>query len=151
MPKTLMLMRHGDYADGHLNARGAEQSDIVAGKLVKAALVPDVIIHSPLPRAVETAQRVRDVFNAVTGRDIPLVSHDALSEGRQSFPVSEIDEGASTALAVSHMPNIVMLYNMFSGGCTVPDNAQTYVIEAPVDSWRDFKRGHAAHIFLPYD
>jgi len=81
-PKTLYFVRHGQSeaneqrlfqgADSPLSQLGREQATFVAHRLKHVDI--DVIISSPMPRALETAQEIH------TATGIPLETHESLRE-----------------------------------------------------------------------
>ena len=153
MPKTLMLMRHGQYTSGEtlLNTVGHEQVDDVAAQLAAAGLVPDVILHSPTPRAAETASRVRDVFNRVCGIDVPMQARSGLSVESKTCPVDitgALDSNVQTALVVSHQPNIYCVMKEIFGKVAPPHHAEAYVLEGDTAGWPGF-HGRMAADFRP--
>ena len=147
-----MLMRHGDYGYGMgLSARGENQSDNIAKQLAENNLIPDVIVHSPVKRAVQTAQRVHDVFNRIAGKDVPMVEREWLADGNYSSVenVATLDDTQELVLAVSHMPNIESLNESLTGDYSSPGNCQTYVVETQAEHWKDVRKGSILAIFQP--
>ena len=146
MPKTLMLMRHGQYTSGTtcLNDVGKEQADDVATQLAAAKVIPDVIVHSETPRAIETAKRVRDVFNSVCGKVITLCPRPGLSVECETSSLADItdviDNAAQTILVVSHQPNITkILTGMYGKAAALsPNHAQIYVLQDNTPEWSAF-------------
>jgi len=146
MSKTLMLMRHG-HAMNSLTLLGKEEVDNVARQFVSNNLVPDLIIHSPLLRAVETAQRVKNIFNDA-GFAVPLTLTDWL-ECDMYADVTDlrgIDPSVNVVLAVSHQPNIQSLTVRFSDVAVSPINAETRVLDAGQE-WATFVRGKEIAVF----
>lgn len=147
MPKTLILMRHGQYTSGTtcLNEVGREQVDDIATQLANAKVIPDVILHSETPRAEETAKRVRDVFNSVCGKDIPLCPQPRLSVECETSNLTDIteilDNTAQTVLVVSHQPNITRILTEMYGKAAAafsPNHAQIYVLHDDTPEWPAF-------------
>jgi probable phosphoglycerate mutase len=67
------LVRHGEAgADGRLTAAGREQADLLAARLSTTPLT--AVHHSPLLRAVETAQHVARALPRATMTASPLLS-----------------------------------------------------------------------------
>lgn len=140
--KTYILMRHGDYDDKGLTEEGKQQADAAAERAIKENLVPDLIVHSPMPRAAETAQRVRDVFSRVAGRDIPMAVNDNLHY--DYYPTSALlaeglSDGSSLVLAVTHAPNVRILSESFGKAC-YPGKGEMNVFRSRADSWSAIKK-----------
>ena len=149
--KTLLLMRHAQ-ADTNLTLTGRKQADDVARQIVESELLPDVILHSPVTRALETAQRLRDVFKASTGRDIPLVPSRALDLDSFIKPgnaLHEIDSAHKTVLMVTHQPKFEMLARKF-GYSASPENTETHVLREKAANWQDFSKPVIAGRIRPF-
>lgn len=135
--KTMMLMRHGDYNSSHLSDQGKREVDFVSAVLVEEGLVPDVIVHSPVTRAVETAQRVQDMFNLKAGKLVPMVSNSALEVGDTSKAdlLRSVNDNQNLVLAVTHQPNVESLSSSF-GREVSPNTAEVNVFEdKTAQSW----------------
>lgn len=139
--KTIILMRHGEYLGTNLTKSGQTQVDAAAEASVNDNLIPDVIVHSPVVRAVETAQRVQAVFARVSGRTIPLVCNRALAVG--STEVDRLTPGipaeAATALVVTHQPNVEDLSDQFGKYCS-PGTAEMNVFQTETANWADVRK-----------
>jgi broad specificity phosphatase PhoE len=136
--KTLMLMRHGqeDWG-GPLTETGKAQVDTAGQQLIEQKLVPDIILHSPIERAVETARRLKDMFQRVAGRDVPMKEVAALKNETFTQPAdlaSGAEETTKTLLAVTHLMNISNLSGTF-GKAVTAWNAEIVVCEAPDTLW----------------
>jgi phosphohistidine phosphatase SixA len=140
--KTIILMRHGSYdnSTSKLSDYGKKEVDIAAKAAVNDNLAPDLIVHSPLPRAVETAERIRDVFARISGKIIPLVCNDALEVGRTRVGAltQGIEDSVNTVLAVTHQPNVESLTRQF-GEVRSPSTAEINVFQSDVDSWTNVR------------
>ncbi|WP_114855018.1 histidine phosphatase family protein [Brachybacterium sp. YJGR34] len=117
--RTLYVARHGEAdAWGVLTERGREQSRRLGRRL--AALPIDVVWHSPLPRAADSAAEIAGTWPGVLVDEAPeLVDHvpqvpdlDRLSPVRRAFfdgvGAAEIAEGGQRAaqlLARFAVPN----------------------------------------------
>ena len=107
--KQIILMRHADHKNNVLTQEGKRDSAQAAGLLSDQNIIPDVILTSPIKRAQETAAIMQNVFNARSGKNIPVVAHDPLALGiltsaKDAF--STVDGKADKVLVVSHQPNI---------------------------------------------
>ncbi len=117
--KTLVLIRHA-YALSTLDAgvatdelrplsdAGRQKAALTATRLAKLNLQPDLILASPLLRAVQTAQTVAEAFR------LPIKQ---VTELDGLLPETEIAEflnqqltHVNTLIAVGHNPNMACLY-----------------------------------------
>lgn len=75
--RTLFVVRHGEAdAWGALTDRGAGQSRLLGKRLAERRVPVDVVWHSPLPRAEESAQLVAGELSGVLVDEAPeLVDH----------------------------------------------------------------------------
>ncbi|KAK2181760.1 hypothetical protein NP493_383g04010 [Ridgeia piscesae] len=80
--RSLFLIRHGkyNYNTGHLDDLGIEQAHMTGKRLKAMNKKFDGIIHSTLPRAVETATILRQYLN------ISMAPDDMLIEGGPVIP-----------------------------------------------------------------
>jgi phosphohistidine phosphatase SixA len=135
--KTILLMRHGSYDLLRLNAEGERQADSSAAQIAVAGLVPDEILYSPVTRATQTAGRVRDVFNRVANRDVPMNKLDALdvdATTRARDILSVVQPSSDIVLVVTHQPNIEELSKEF-GKTISPATAEVHVFTADTRDW----------------
>ncbi|MFT7133212.1 MAG: phosphohistidine phosphatase [Cyclobacteriaceae bacterium] len=106
----LMLMRHGDAlntrpdARRELSAVGMSEVRANAMRLLEAPWRPSVIIHSPLRRAVETAELVAKCLDHCS----PLTTWDELvPNGGCRYLLRKLAEsGDESPLLVTHQPLI---------------------------------------------
>lgn len=123
--------------------------ETVARQLVEAGEIPDLIVTSPILRAVETATALKDVFTR-TGKAVDLVQRNFLKLGTifspcdygasQGFVLAQDDRKFERILYVTHGPNIDQLSRIFLGEAKRDaGNAELHVIEA--ESWRNFNQG----------
>lgn len=111
--QRLFLLRHGpaetQSPDGSDDARrltddGRAQTLNVAGQLQRFAHHPDVILSSPLARAVQTAQIMEQTF------DCPMQVASSLAHGRPTELIDELlRRPESVVLAVGHEPTLSRL------------------------------------------
>lgn len=86
----IALVRHGKYSydNGHLVEAGKRQADDAAAKLVRGRrFLGAVILTSPVPRALETAERIAPVVGEEEGTVV--IAHRALQvagEHPESMP-----------------------------------------------------------------
>ncbi len=152
MPKEILLTRHGHYDVENLSALGKQQVDAVAEQLAKDGKVPDIILHSPVPRAAESARRMKDAFNRVAGKDVPLVMEPSLSD-EEAFTSARIFQGlsddASRVLAVTHQPNIIGLATQFRLHAKPAAHAETTLFTSTEDLWAEIKKARFTKTFRP--
>jgi phosphohistidine phosphatase len=106
----LYLVRHGDANDTpppglvgdaarHLSARGLAQAAAVARGLRAAAVKPAQIWHSPLTRAVQTAEAIAAALGA------PLIEDPALVPEAPPVLVAErLKQQRGVIVVVAHLP-----------------------------------------------
>ena len=108
MSKTFILMRHGDALDSGLTGQGIEQTRNIARQMMEMGYRIDVILHSPLPRAVETAGIIAEEYKAA-GKEVAIVrAHQHLAINRKHIPtvISDFYEEEEVALIISHDDDI---------------------------------------------
>jgi len=141
MSVVLYLVRHGiafDAAPGmrdfdrELTPQGARRITRAAHGLRRLGVRPDAVLASPLPRAVQTAERLQKVLCPNTAVEI----YNALAPGHG--PVDTMRglsavRGASAVMLVGHQPDMGELagYLLSHGGTSV---------------WFEFKKGAVAAI-----
>lgn len=143
----IYLVRHGDAVpeedagsdrDRWLSPRGREAARILARMLREQAVVPDVILASPLPRAVQTAELL------ATGLDYlgTVTSLRCLEPAAQPrVAASAILSAGAAVIAVSHEPAISAIGAFLLGlpafpqfrtaqCCTIEDGKPTFTARA---------------------
>jgi phosphohistidine phosphatase len=133
----IYLVRHGDAVpeedagsdrDRWLSARGREHARILGKLLREERIEPDVILSSPLPRAVQTAEllaQALDYIGIVTSlRCLEPSAHPRVA-------ASEIMARGASVIAVSHEPMISSLGAFLLGRPAFPQfrTAQCCVLE----------------------
>ena len=111
----LLLMRHGvaedpiGYAPTHdfdrvLTKKGRKRIRRLGRALRDIAVVPELIVSSPLVRAVQTAE----VLVAALDSDQPVLVRRELAVGGDIYPVSQelAAMGVESALLVGHEPTL---------------------------------------------
>ena len=63
MDRVLIVMRHGHYDSDDLSSCGERQADNTAQQIANDNFQPSLILHSPNPRAVQTAHRAHTIFS----------------------------------------------------------------------------------------
>ena len=111
----IYLVRHGDAVpeedsgsdrDRWLSARGREAARILGRLLREQAIMPDMILTSPLPRAVQTAELVAVTIDYLG----PIASRRCLEPSAQPHvAATEISGAGAAVIVVGHEPSISML------------------------------------------
>jgi len=121
----LYLVRHGIAADATAGQRDFDRAltdkgdsrmrEVVQG-MARAGLVPEVVVSSPLVRAVQTAEILVEELELTT--DILIC--DAMSPGGRTEELLDLLNHAAPeqdVAAVGHMPDLVHhLLNVIGGG-----------------------------------
>lgn len=122
MELELWLMRHGEAADPDaatsdherpLTERGRQQVRQFARWMVERSAPPDVIWHSPLRRARQTAESIAAEFS------MSAVEQTALAPGMQAGRLLDAlaSQGVFRAVCVGHQPDIgAALRDIIGGG-----------------------------------
>lgn len=120
----LWLMRHGEAVSADeavsdferaLSAAGRQQVSRLGSWLKTRVAPPDLILHSPLRRTCETAQRLREEL----GGEIPCQASGLLAPGlRCDELLKHLSAGTSErVVCIGHMPDISRcLAEMLGGG-----------------------------------
>ncbi|ACF47175.1 putative phosphohistidine phosphatase, SixA [Prosthecochloris aestuarii DSM 271] len=115
--KTLYLVRHAKSSwdnanmsdfDRPLNSRGEKAAPLMAQKMLKASVVPDLIITSPAKRALSTAEVFSDMLDYPVER---IEQRMEIYEGGIQHMlklVQEIDDSCNTVLLFGHNPNLTI-------------------------------------------
>ena len=123
--KELVLMRHGEAlspldsgaagdAGRKLSPRGREQAGLSAARLKSLGFAPDIIISSPLLRAVETADIAALLFpGAGRVKEPALASPASLDEVLNA--VHSAAGEASSVLVAGHQPTMGELSGLLLG------------------------------------
>lgn len=113
----IYLVRHAEAlepAEGladevrHLTRRGRKQAAKQARRLRKAKLRPELILTSPLVRAVQTAE----LLAAEVGKDAVVAAHPCLACGAEADAVVEMirtADGVQSIMLVGHEPQLSRL------------------------------------------
>ena len=122
MELELWLMRHGEAADADasgsdhgrpLTERGRRQVRQFAQWLAERQAVPDLVWHSPLRRARETAELLAEEFQ-MTASEQPLLSPGMKADSLLSRLAAQ---AVTRAVCVGHQPDIgAALRDMIGGG-----------------------------------
>jgi probable phosphoglycerate mutase len=135
--RRLILVRHGDYVpapEEALTAAGREQVRLTAGRLSAVPRI-DRLVHSPLPRAAQTAAQLAAAL------DVGAVdTDDRLAECTPSVPARHLltddqravfaglpDDGAGARRAAEHF--------LTAPGAAAPDRVELLVSHANLIRW----------------
>ena len=133
----IFLVRHGDAVpeedagsdrDRWLSAKGRENARILGRLLREQHVLPDIILSSPLPRAVQTAELLAQSLDYI---DV-IVSLRCLEPAAQPrVAAGEIMARGASVLVVSHEPAISSLAAFLIGQPAFPQfrTAQCCAIE----------------------
>ena len=136
-------MRHGEYDPNtmSLSAHGELEAYNTTMKLVKKySLIPDIILHSPIKRAIETAHKVNKTFNEATGRDITLIEINDLKENNPTDAyefLKDVNNKNLVVLAITHSPNICGLSQDLGGQIIKAYTAEAIVYETNAENWQE--------------
>jgi phosphohistidine phosphatase SixA len=114
----LYLMRHGHSISPEpgkpkaLSERGEKDAKAMGKALKKRNAAPAAIWHSPLPRAIQTAELVAEQlkFPAEEMRE----KKELVPEGNATFTLREVYEQTQDLLIVSHLPFLKSLMSHFA-------------------------------------
>jgi phosphohistidine phosphatase len=133
----IYLVRHGDAVpeedagsdrDRWLSARGREGARVLGRLLREQNVVPDVILTSPLPRAVQTAELIAQQLEYL----IVIASRRCFEPSAQPrVAADEIRAAGGSVLVVGHEPAISTLGAFLLGRPSFHQfrTAQCYAIE----------------------
>lgn len=133
----LYLVRHGDAVpeeeagsdrDRWLSAHGRHAARSLARLLREAGAVPDAVVCSPLPRAVQTAELIAAGLDHL-GVTTSLRCLEPLA--RPQVAATAVKKAGSRVVVVGHMPSISDLAAHLLGRPSFPPfrTAQCYAIE----------------------
>ena len=143
------LVRHGDAVpeedagsdrDRWLSPRGREAARVLGRLLREQGLAPDVIVCSPLPRAVQTAELLAQALDYLG----PIASRRFLEPAAQPrVAASEISAAGMSVLVVGHEPSISALGAYLLGRpsfppfrtaqcCAIEDGKPTFTARADI-------------------
>ena len=139
----IYLVRHGDAVpeedagsdrDRWLSARGREAARILGRLLREQRVAPDVILSSPLPRAVQTAELIAasiDYLGVISSRRCFEPS------AQPRVAVSEITGAGLAVLVVGHEPSISAIGAYIMSRPAFPQfrTAQCCAIESGKPTW----------------
>lgn len=140
MDRVLILMRHGAYdaRQGNLSPTGQQQVDSVARQIANSDMMPDLVLHSPVPRAAESARRVCEIFHS-RGKKPALRQEPWLDERTfTSFEhLATLPADKSCILLLTHQANITGLTEIFDDGRSAV-YAGAYAYNQPGPDWKRY-------------
>lgn len=115
--KRLYLMRHGQSpttseagvakdALRPLSDRGREDARRMAAELARRGAAPKLILHSPLLRAVQTAEELTSVLLPAGGKEVFTALDNTLSAEEVQSALSARAADVEEVVAVGHQPQI---------------------------------------------
>ncbi|MBX3160611.1 MAG: phosphohistidine phosphatase SixA [Deltaproteobacteria bacterium] len=133
----IYLVRHGDAVpeedagsdrDRWLSSRGREAARVLGRLLREQGVVPDAILTSPLPRAVQTAELLAQALDFL----VPIASRRCFEPSAQPrVAADELRASGASVLVVSHEPAVSSLAAYLAGRPAFPQfrTAQCYALE----------------------
>ena len=123
----LFIVRHapaeelsGSYsdADRELTSKGRKLFREFALKLIKPDQAPQLILHSPLVRAVQTAEILREVIGLDRGQ---MRVDSRLSPGMSATRLASVSQGLteSRIAVVGHNPDVSQCASQLIGGGSI--------------------------------
>ncbi len=138
---TVILMRHGQDAEGSLTDDGKFQVRQTAQQFIAAGIRPDLILHSPARRAEESAAILVDEYRAV-GQEINCRQDDGLIWRKGTAILDSLlkaeqaqNPSISTVLLLTHQDNIDKATDHLIRREYLPDYAGACVLSCEGD-WR---------------
>ncbi|MCQ2974197.1 MAG: histidine phosphatase family protein [Bacteroidales bacterium] len=143
--KNLYLMRHAksdwtndivDDSDRVLNYIGHKQARIVAEEINKKNIKFDTIICSPVKRAQQTAEIIKN--NTNFEKEIIEKQCFYFSNIKEVIQViKNLDDNISTPLLIGHNPIWSKLVNLLSKSNIYLDTANLVALTTNANSWKD--------------
>lgn len=151
--KTLFLVRHAKScwedpvltdAERPLNKRGKHDAPLMANKVKKLFIKPDLLVSSPAKRALSTAHYFAEALE-IKKSNIAIMNeiYEALPDHLMRV-IHSLPHEAKTAMLFGHNPSFTMITNRFTDNLL--DNLPTcgvVKIESNADSWTDFSEGNS--------
>ncbi len=150
MSKKLVLMRPGSYSiiGGSLSEDGLREVTNNAQILTRERFTPDLIIHSPIKRAFETANLAREVFNQRAQHNIIIRPQEKLTPLQSSTPIEDIlkiddlkIDDFDKILIVPHFPNANNIGYGFNRNYTNLKEAGVAIYNIKEENWSDVSAG----------
>ncbi|WP_028786070.1 SixA phosphatase family protein [Terrimonas ferruginea] len=158
--KTLILVRHAksdwqdvtlEDFDRPLNARGKTDAPVMAERLRKRGIVPDLFISSPAKRARKTADIFAETYD-VDKKDI-LFEKDLYLAPPYVFTevIGRFKDEGNIAVIFSHNPGITDFANTLTNA-RIDDmpTCAIFAVEADTESWAAFDTAAKRFLFCDY-
>jgi phosphohistidine phosphatase len=159
--KRVIIVRHAktiqhgydqDY-DRTLTNRGDDNADRISREMVKAGIIPDLIISSPAVRTTQTTKIYARNFGYPTGNvRYEKKLYSGMIANSFSLMLQELDDSHTTVMVVGHNPTVYYYldYLLFGFDLDVP-TCSTVVIDLDIDNWKDLKErsGKMTHRWIP--
>jgi phosphohistidine phosphatase len=158
--KTLLLVRHAKSSwddvsqtdfDRPLNERGKKDAPVMAERLKKKGIRPDLLVSSPAKRAHSTAKLFARELN-IDEKDIHLEEQLYHPEERNiNNIICRLPGYVETVIVFSHNPGITYFANMLTS--TRLDHMPTaavFAIKINSDQWSDFETAEKEFLFFDY-
>ncbi len=160
--KTLILARHAktemiyhgisDFQRSLKKNRGINDSRLIANRLVKKNIIPDLMISSPANRAIETAQLFAPIFNYPEDNIITMeFLYNYHTTNDFTNMIQKIDNKYKTVMVIGHNPSMADLGYRFANEFDhhLPTSG-TIGIEFNVNTWKDIEPGKGRLGFYEY-
>lgn len=158
--KTLYLVRHAksdwnllnlDDFDRPLNKRGLRNAPVMAKRLKKRKIKPEVLISSPAERALSTARIFADVFGYSEKKIIkkPTIYEAEIKDLLKV--INHIDDKYGSAMLFGHNPTFTDMVNYLTD--MELDNLPTcgvVQVEFDVDNWHEISTHQGKLILFEY-
>ncbi len=148
----IYLVRHGEAVpeddagsdrDRWLSRRGRDSVRVLARLLREQAVVPDVVVCSPLPRAVQTAELLADGLDYLGAIESLRCLEPAAQPQLAGAAVAARGTGGGAVLVVGHEPNLSNLGAHLLGrpafppfrtaqACAIEDRRPTFTARADI-------------------
>lgn len=158
--KQLLIVRHAkssweDFSvpdfERPLNDRGKRDAPMMAERLVRSGIVPDVFISSTAKRARKTAELFAKSFGL--DNEHILEESELYEAGPENFynVISKAPISANTIIVFSHNPGITAFVNGLT--TTRIDDMPTCAVFActcETEQWSNFREAEKKYLFFDY-
>lgn len=158
--KTLVLIRHAKSSwddisladiERALNDRGKNDAKMMAERLHKKDLMPDIFVSSPAKRARKTAKYFLKEFDF--DKDNVSIAAQLYEASVKDFysVIEQIPDTWNTAFLFSHNPGITDFVNDL--GCLPVDNMPTcgvFAVELETDRWNEIQMVAKSFLFFDF-
>lgn len=157
--KTLLLIRHAksDWEldakdiDRPLNKRGKADAPMMAKRLIKRNIQPDILLSSSAVRAFSTAKLFAEELS-IKNKEIVIIPSLYLAQPAIYTSVIEaLDDTFNTVFIFSHNPGITDFVNTLTN-VQIDDmpTCAIYALQSNVISWKDFFNHPFNFLFFDY-